>query len=274
MYDFGEFVALAMKQPANPNRSCIVLMALISCAGALALGEGSSGQEFESSSPGQSLGDVARKTRQQRSTANHVPARKAATEDDDGPDGGGVWRMRLCESTLCYELSITLPKTPKWSRAAQEPKPVLIPVLGHEEDAGRAIRVYAGESIETKYYVDAFKRAFLQGWFARSEYFGQSAQLLRDEHIPLDSSTGTITHFTITTATLKYRGLSVIAGSNQGNFGFACVFREEDSAVGTSICEAVVKSARYQELQSSFIRKVYPPVADPPDDPPEQDDPR
>ena len=79
-------------------------------------------------------------------------------------------------------------------------------------------------------------------------------------HVPIDWSTGTVTHFTITTAALKYRGLSVVAASNQGNFGFACVFREEDSDVGNSICEAIVKSARYQELQSSFIRKVYPPA--------------
>jgi hypothetical protein len=32
-----------------------------------------------------------------------------------------------------------------------------------------------------------------------------------------------------------------------------------------------VKSARYQELQSSFVRKVYPPVDDPPDAPDEDD---
>jgi hypothetical protein len=143
----------------------------------------------------------------------------------------------------------------------------LIPVAGHEDDASRAIRVYAGQSNDARYFVDAFKRVFLQSWFARREYFAQSAQLLRDEHVPIDFTTGTITHFTITTPDLKYRGLSLIVGSNQGNFGFACVFREEDTAVGNSICDAVVKSARYQELQPSSIRRVYP-EDDPPDDPP------
>lgn len=268
MHHFTEFVATAMKLSTNLTRSWMLLAAFVTGASLGALGQDSSGQ----GSSGQSLGDVARKTRQEHSATNHVPARKVATEDDDGPDGGGVWRMRLCTIIPCYELSITLPKNPKWSRAEQEPRPVLIPMSGHEEDAGRAIRVYAAESSDLKYFVDGFKRTFLQGWFARPEYFGQSAQLLQDEHVPIDWSTGTITHFTITTAALKYRGLSVVAGSPDGNFGFACVFREEDSAVGTSICDAIVKSARYQELQSSFIRRTYP-QDDQPDDPLEQDDP-
>ena len=265
MYNFGEFVAIAMTSSENPTRARALLTAFVFCSTFVAWGQDSSAQ---------SLGDVARKTRHERSAPSHVPARKVASEDFDGPDTSGVWRMRLCTISPCYELSITLPKTQKWSRAAEQPKPVLIPLPGHEENPGHSIRVYAAESSDPRYFADGFKRTFLQAWFARPEYFGQSAQLLRDEHVPLDFSTGTITHFTITTPTLKYRGLSVIAGSNQGNFGFACVFREEDSAVGTSICDAIVKSARYQELQSSFIRKVYPPVYDPPDDPPEREDPQ
>jgi hypothetical protein len=257
-----------MRLLSNTTRAWMLLAVVVSCAGLGALGQESSGK---------SLGDVARKTRQERKASSHVLARKVVDEDFDGPDASGVWRMRLCTITPCYELSITLPKTPKWSRAEQEPKPVLIPVAGHEEDPNRAIRVYAGESNDMKYFVDDFKRMFLQAWFGRPEYFGQSAKLLRDEHVPIDWSTGTITHFTITTAVLKYRGLSVVAASNQGNFGFACVFREEDSAIGTSICDAIVNSARYQELQSTFIRKTYPPSDDPREDPPDapdEDDPQ
>lgn len=259
-----------MSLAANTKRAGMLLTAFVWCAALVMSGQASS----ERGSSGQSLGDVARKTRQEHSAPNHVPAKRVTTEDLDGPDASGVWRIRLCTITPCYELSITLPKNPKWSRAEQEPRPVLIPAPGYEEDPSRAIRVYAGESSDPRYFVDGFKRTFLQAWFARPEYFGQSAQLLRDEHVPIDWSTGTITHFTVTTPVLKYRGLSVVAGAPQGNFGFACVFREEDSGAGTSICDAIVKSARYQELQSSFIRKVYPPADDPPDDPPEENDPQ
>lgn len=255
-----------MNLSANTTRAWLLLSAFVSCAGAGSRAQDTSWQD----SSKQSLGDVARKTRKERSAPSHVPARRVTTEDLDGPDASGVWRMRLCTIMPCYELSITLPKTPKWSRADQEPRPVLIPVTGHEEDLNRAIRVYAAESTDMKLFGDGFKRTFLQGWFARPEYFGQSAQLVRDEHVPIDWSTGTITHFTITTPALKYRGLSVVAAAPQGNFGFACVYREEDSLVATSICDAIIKSVRYQELQPSSIHPVYRP-ADPPDDP--RDDP-
>ena len=102
-------------------------------------------------------------------------------------------------STPCYELSITLPKDSEVDRAAEEPEPVFIPISGHAADASRAIRVYAAESTDPRYTADGFKRTFLESWFAKPEYFGQSAVLTRDEHVPIDWSTGTITHFTITT---------------------------------------------------------------------------
>ena len=248
-----------MKLPANTTRIWM-LAACVSSAGLSALGQDSAGQ---------SLGDLARKTRQERSAAGYVPAKKVTTEDYDGPDGSGVWRIRLCTITPCYELSITLPKDPHWTRAAEEPRAVFIPISGHEADASRAIRVYAAESTHPGYTVDSFKRTFLESWFAKPEYFGQPAVLTRDEHVPIDWSTGTITHFTITTDALKFRGLSVIANSAPGIYGFACVFREEDSSVGTSICEAIVGSAQYQELEPSTVRRTYPEADDPADDPPE-----
>jgi len=248
-----------MKLSLNPTRAWILIALLASFAGLAASAQDTTGQP---------LGDLARKTRQEHSAPNHVSGKKL-TDEDDGPDGGGVWRIRLCTLQPCYEFSVTLPKSPKWNRSEVEPGPVQIPIAGHEEDASRAIRVFAAQSTDLRFTVDTFKRAFLQEWFARPEYFGQSARIARDEHVPIDWTTGTISHFTITTTSLKYRGLSVIAASPYGNFGFACVYREEDSAAGDSVCDAIIKSAQYQELQSSFIRKTYKD----PNDPPEDEDP-
>jgi hypothetical protein len=250
-----------MKQSSNPTRDRILLAVLAACATLAASAQDTSGQ---------SLGDLARKTGQAQSAANHVSGRKL-TDEDDGPDGGGVWRIRLCTLQPCYEFSITLPKSPKWSRAEQEPRPVLIPIAGREEDPSRAIRVYEAQSTDLKYTADTFKRAFLQGWFARPEYFGRAARIALDEHVHIDWTNGLISHFDITADALKYRGVSAVAGSPYGNFGFACVYREEDSDTAASICDAVVHSAQYQELQSSFIRKTYKDPNDP--DPPEDEDP-
>jgi hypothetical protein len=249
-----------MKLSPNPTRTGILLAALLACASLAASAQDSS----------QSLGDIARKTRQEQSAPNHVSGKKL-TDEDDGPDGGGVWRIRLCTLQPCYEFSITLPKTPKWTRSEEEPRPVSIPLAGHEDDSTRAIRVYEAQSTDMKYTADTFKRAFLQGWFARPEYFGRAARIVLDEYVRIDWINGLITHFDITAGTLKYHGVSAVAGSPYGNFGFACLYREEDSAAAASICDAIVHSAQYQELQSSFIRKTYKDPNDP--DPPEDEDP-
>jgi len=232
---------------------------LASCAGLAARAQDNSGQ---------SLGDLARKTRQEHSAPNHVSGKKL-TDEDDGPDGGGVWRIRLCTLQPCYEFSVTLPKNPKWTRAEPEPRPVLIPIAGHEDDSSRAIRIYAAQSTDLKFTADSFKRAFLQEWFAHPEYFGRAAHITLDEHVRIDWTNGLVTHFTIAAGALRYRGVSAVAGSPYGNFGFACVYREEDSAASDSVCDAIIKSAQYQELQSSFIRKTYVD----PNDPPENEDP-
>jgi len=247
----------------------------------LSMSLASTGQDASGQSS--SLGDVARATRKEHVSASHVPAKQVTNEEEDGPDTGGVWRAKLCPQTPCYELSVTLPKSPKWIRATSEPRPVLIPLPGSEDDPSHAIRVYAAESIPPAYYSDRAARIFLQGWFARPEYFGQAARLVLNEHVLLDGRMALISHFTVASGELKYRGLSVVAGSSYGNFGFACVFRDEDAKTAASMCDAIVKSAKAQVLQPGTPR-VYPnphgynppgyyPQGYPPDDPPETDDP-
>jgi hypothetical protein len=237
---------------------------------ALAFGLGASVWAQEGS---QSLGDVARKTRKEHRSASHVPAKQVTNEEEDGPDAGGVWRVKLCSRIPCYELSIALPKNPKWIRPAAEPRPVLIPLVGHEDDLSRAIRVYAGESIGPNYpQIDVAKRAFLQGWFARPEYFGQAAHLVLDEHTAVEGGQAIISHFTVISGGIKFRGVGVVASAPNGNYGFACAFREEDTEVASSVCDGIVKSAHGQLLEASRPQ-VYPTYYPPPYYPPRYDDP-
>jgi len=209
-------------------------------------------------SSGQSLGDLARQTRKEHSTPGHVAGRQLVNEEEDGPDTTGVWRIQLCSRTPCYELSITLPKEPKWLRGKDEPRPVLIPLPGASADPSRVIRIYAAGSLGPLYSpLDGAKRVFLQGWFARPEYFGQSARISLDEHVQIDGSRGLVSHFSILGGTIQYRGLSVVAATSNGNYGFACAFREEDASAAGSICDAIVKSAHSQALEPGK-RPVYP----------------
>ena len=247
-------------------------------AGVLVFGQDTSGQL-------PSLGDIARKTRKEHAAPGHVAGKRLVNEEEDGPDTTGVWRVRLCSRTPCDELSVTLPKEAKWTRPKEEPRPVLIPLPGHVQDAERVVRLYVAESLGPMYSpVDGAKRLFLQSWFSRPEYFGQSARISLDERLHLDNADAIVSHFTVAASTTKYRGLSIVVGTSNGDYGFACVFRDEDSAVAASVCDAIVKSARNQVLDPGK-RPVYPgdaspeyyPRADDPriDDPPaDPDDPQ
>ncbi len=226
-----------------------------------------------------SLGDVARQTRKEHSSVGHAPESQLSSEDEDGPDAGGVWRVRQCSPT-CYELSVTLPKSPRWVRPAEQPRPVLLPLAGHEDDLSRAIRVYKAESVPA-ISQDMARKTFLQAWFARLEYFGQGARLLTTERVNFEFSSGSITRFTILSGGVLYRGFGVMASAAYGNYGFACAFRDADSDAASSVCEAIVRSARNQVLLGSKPR-VYPayqsppqyyPQPDDPEDPPAEDDP-
>jgi hypothetical protein len=216
----------------------------------VALGLCASFAAWAQDSSDQSLADVARKTRQEHSAPGHVAGKQLLDEQEDGPDTTGVWRVQSCSRTPCYELSITLPKDPKWTRGKDEPRPVLIPLPGSEADSNGVIRLYAAESLGGIYGpLDGARREFLQGWFARPEYFGQPARIVLDEHVQVDGNNALVTHFTVLSGGMKYRGLSGVVGTPNGSYGFACVFREEDANAAGSICDAIVKSARSQALE-------------------------
>jgi len=247
-----------MKLRADSIRAWMLFALMAAGAPVSASGQASSAQP---------LGDVARTARKEHSKTR-ASEKQTANDEDDGPDLSGVWRVHLCGRTTCSELSVTLPRQPRWSRATVEPRPVLIPLSSDDEAHGRTIRVYAAESLEPVAYLDKAEKTFLQGRFARPEYFGQAARIRLDEHVQLDGSPAMIAHFTITTDVVTYRGQSFVAASLNGNYGFACVFREEDSASAASICDAIIKSARSQELQPAS-RPNYPQA----DDRPGEDDP-
>jgi len=215
----------------------------------------------ESSAP--PLGDVARNTRRELAEP-HRPAKQLVNEEEDGPDTTGVWRMHLCQRTPCYELTITLPKAPKWTRATDEPHPVMLVLPGGERDANRVIRIYAAQLLQPTYVMlDLATRDFVQGWFARPEYFGRAAHVVREEQVLIDNRPAMFSQFTLAPEAERLRGMAVVANSPNGNYGFACVFRDEDSKEAASICDAILRSARNQMLITP-PPTYYPPYYSPP----------
>jgi len=266
VHDPGKFVATAMIISWRTFRVCSALALL---AGALWAQDGSP-----------SLGDVARSARKERSSAPHASG-KRITDDQDEPEAGGVWRTRLCSNLVCYTLSVSLPKSPRWIRPSAEPRPVLIPLAGHDDDLTHAIRVYKAELLPTNIgTADVAKKTFLQAWFARPEYFGQPARISSDERLPSETGEAKLSHFTITRDSAKFRGISVVEGSPLGFYGFACVFLDEDASAAGSVCDAIIRSAHAQTFLTAYRRpapqyveppQYYPRNDDPPDDPPDQD---
>lgn len=267
-----------MKLSLTKTRPLLAVLALVAGASLRASAQ-------DSAAP--SLGDVARKTRQENSAPGHVAGKQLINEENDGPDTTGVWRVRLCTNAPCYELSVTLPKEAKWTRGKDQPRPVLIPLPGQKPDTGRDIRLYAAEipnsfsSLPTAVNpLDGAKRLFLQSWFSRPEYFGHAARISLDEHLAIDASYAVISQFTVDDADNKYRGLGLVAGSPNGNYGFACVYREEDTSAAASICDAIIRSAHSQSLapappqgyrpyQGPQYYPYYPRIDDHAPDPPQ-----
>ena len=268
MHDVIEFFAAPMMVQRKPDRLCLAALAVVVPILCWA----------QDAQP--SLGDIARKARKEHASLTHSPANQVSSEDEDGPDTGGVWRVRQCSPT-CYELSVTLPKSPRWIRPAEQPRPVLVPLAGHEEDLSRAIRLYRAESVPATSQ-DMARKTFLQAWFARPEYFGQGARLLATEPVNFEFSSGSITRFTILSNGILYRGFGVMASAAYGNYGFACAFRDADSDAASSVCEAIMRSARNQVLLGQKPRAYptyeeppqYYPQPDDPEDPPTEDDPQ
>jgi len=81
-----------------------------------------------------------------------------------------------------------------------------------------------------------------------------------------------ITHFTVMGRLAKYRGLGLVASVPNGTFGFACVFRDEDSGEATSVCDDILNSAKIvvPDQYKPYVAPADPPE-DPPDDPPDCD---
>jgi hypothetical protein len=200
----------------------------------------------QDSGQGASLGDLARKTRQEHTAKDHVASKQVLNEESQS----AAWVVHACRHVPCYSLSITLPKNAQWSKPATGQVYATIPLPGHEADPGHIIRVYGADLLNT-YTVEQGKRLFLQEWFSRPYFFGQSAKFVFDDQTTVDGTPAVVTHFTLPNKVGQYRGLGLIAGTSAGTVGFACVFRDDDSGDATSVCEGVLNSARISSMEET-----------------------
>ncbi|MGC2328422.1 MAG: hypothetical protein WA604_17040 [Candidatus Sulfotelmatobacter sp.] len=194
-----------------------------------------------------SLGDLARKTRQEHTSKDHVASKKVLNEENHA---SATWPVVACKYRPCYSLTITLPRNTQWSKPGDGQTYASIALPGKEADQGHIIRVY-GASLLNSSTVEQAKHAFLQGWFSQPYFFGQAAKFLFDEQTTIDGNPAVITHFTLPNKMGPYGGLGLIAGTPAGSFGFACVFRDDDSGDATSVCESILNSGRITMMEET-----------------------
>src|ERR1700691_2063540 len=84
----------------------------------------------QDSSQGASLGDLARKTRQEHTSKDHVASKQVLNEENQS----ATWVVHACRHLPCFSLSITMPKNVQWSKPATGPVYAIIPLPGKESD--------------------------------------------------------------------------------------------------------------------------------------------
>ena len=236
------------------NRALPIIAALLFC---WSLGVSVAAAWPQDSGQNAPLGDVARKSRQQLKAKDHASSRHVLN-DENAPTQGTLWTANACHTIPCAQLSVMLPPQ------AKPGSPILseqrLPLHG---DQSHDVRIFMGNQLPASDLGTA-KFTLLQDWFSRPYYFGSSAKFDFDEETKVDKFPAVLTHFTISSRLLKYRGIALFVGVPSGTFGFACLYRDEDSGDASSVCEGILNSAKVKMPENY---KYYTPPSYMNDDP-------
>jgi hypothetical protein len=215
-------------------------------------------QDTQQSTP---LGDVARKSRKERSAKDHVPAKRVLNKEYSWEQ---TWTSRACKQQLCSSLAVTLPTERKW-----DGRETLIPLRAHPDDKTHSVHFYE-LGLSPAYDLETGKRLFLQRF--RAPYFSdRPAKFEFEERTHISGWHATMPHFTVENRLYKFRGMAIIAVVPTGIIGLVCLYRDDDFSEGSSICDDIATSAKI-EVPEQFRPHADPPD-DPADDPPDNDDP-
>lgn len=211
-------------------------------------------QDSEQNAP---LGDVARKSRQQLKDKDHAASKHILNEENTSTKGT-PWTATACHTIPCAQLTIMLPPEALPGSAVMGEQRIAL-----HGDKSHDVRILVGNQLPASDLGTA-KWALLQDWFSRPYYFGSSARFDFDEETKVDNFPAVLTHFNISSGMLKYRGIALFVGVPSGTFGFACLYREEDSGDATGVCEGILNSAKVKMPENY---KYYTPPSYMIDDP-------
>jgi hypothetical protein len=197
------------------------------------------GAQAQDAGQGSALGDVARKSRNERQSKDHVASKHVLNEETELAHGE-IWTASACRTIPCAELSIRLPPGAKhtFSFFTQIPEVRV-------ERGGKTylLNVFSANQLPAQ-DLDSAKQVVLLNWFTRPYFFGTAAKIDFDEATKIDQWPAVLTHFTIPGRATNYRGLALFVAVTSGTFGFACIFPDLDSGDSMNICEEILNSAK------------------------------
>ena len=209
-----------------------------------------------------SLGDAARKAREQNTGKEKATSNHTLDEETQGAHGSTL-SVHACMMLPCSFMSISVPPNAKMGQNWAGPGATVIPLKG-ADDKTHVIRVYGADLLNAA-TINGAKQLFLRDWLSRPYYFGQPARFESSEETTVDGFPGDITRFTLPGKVINYRGIGIVVAVPAGTLGFACVFPDEDSGEATSVCEGIVNSAKI-EVPNQSKPNASAPVPEDADD--------
>jgi hypothetical protein len=209
-----------------------------------------------------SLGDIARKARQNNQAKDRATPKHVISDENLGPHDK-AYGTYVCRMLPCSTLTVMVPA----SAVNAGPTPT-------DGDHPHGVSMLSGTLLQSM-NIQGAKQEFL----GRSvvPFYHATLKIEFDETTTIDQWPATISHFTLTSRVMVYRGLALFVVVPNGSMAIACIFRDSESGNATGICDHAMNSARVN-VPEQFRPHVEqpdpaddPPSADPPDDPVDED---
>ena len=232
----------------SERTKCRILVALLIASFATQMTFAQGGAEQT-----QSLGDVARKARAQKSSSFHPNARKVVDDETQAPPGTKSYGSTLCYTVPCAHLDAYFPQ----ETTSLYPTGFLqIPISS--SDGAVLVRFGRGTFTGESDASDALTTAesnYLSG-LARPENFGSAGELIFDEETSVGDQPARFLRFRLMNHGIPHEGMALLVTSPDQVMDLGCFYRKADSEKGSEICKKILDSAK---PTAPVDYKVFPP---------------
>ena len=177
----------------------------------------------EASDQQQSLGDLARKSKQEKQSKEHKAAKKILDDDNPPPHSGRYSNYSYCRTVPCAELWF---KIPEQMNSGYVGKVQLVP--------GPKL---TGEDLESA------EETFMSRSLVAPWRLGAVPEITSEEDTRVGGQPAVLVRFTFTKDHVPNVGLALLVQAPEQVMSMACVFKKADFDEGSQQCQDIVDSA-------------------------------